>query len=206
MNYEADDLKRIEQVKAFYKRNGRPPTVKEMLPANDLPWHSVARRHFGSHNNLLRAAGVPVRVSNWNKSHGEKPGPPPNPPRYTKWTEEAILEALRSFHEEFGRLPLESDHANRRLPARATVRRHFATFNDAVRAAGLTPRRSKGSQPGRVWRRDQKPIRREQFESWRYDDRKGEHASIKEQKINPNPKNEEERDFALQRVFEKRSG
>jgi hypothetical protein len=65
--------------------------------------------------------------------------------RPTEWTRETIIDAIRDFHADTGRVPASTDFdAPNYLPALTTVRRHFASLRDANKAAEL---------PLAAWRR-----------------------------------------------------
>jgi hypothetical protein len=53
------------------------------------------------------------------------------------WTPERIIEALRSFHAEHGRLPRRKELRAPLLPAWPALKREFGGFSQAVEAAGL---------------------------------------------------------------------
>lgn len=60
------------------------------------------------------------------------------------WTPELVCQALRDHADADGTPPLAEDwmHATRDTPGYTTVKRLFGGWNQAVRAAGLEPRRN----------------------------------------------------------------
>jgi hypothetical protein len=79
--------------------------------------------------------------------------------RPTEWTRETIIDAIRDFHADTGRVPASTDFdAPNYLPALTTVRRHFASLRDANKAAEL---------PLAAWRRIREEIDSEDIrEKW----------------------------------------
>lgn len=67
------------------------------------------------------------------------------------WTPERVTSAIVSFFIEHGRAPTSNDwkRTNGKHPARNQVAGRFGTFNAAVRAAGLTPRKVGERRAGR---------------------------------------------------------
>jgi hypothetical protein len=64
-----------------------------------------------------------------------------------KWTETAIIDALRAWHQKHGRTPTARDwmHAAERHPDHSVVKFRFGNWTTAVRAAGLVPVRDGGN-------------------------------------------------------------
>ena len=55
-------------------------------------------------------------------------------------TDEELLNELKRFEKEFGRVPTQKDFENREgYPNRKTFANHFGSFNNALRLAGITP-------------------------------------------------------------------
>lgn len=113
----------VDALRAFARREGRPPSVADSSGNPALPSQGTAERHFGSWRAALAAAGLPVTP--WRR------------PRATRWTREAMIAAIRGFHDARGRWP-QRRHFERReegLPARSTVQRMFGSVGAGVRTA-----------------------------------------------------------------------
>ena len=69
-----------------------------------------------------------------------------------RWTPETIVYAITLWYRKHSRTPLTSewDQAGENHPSRQTVARVFGSWNEAMQAAGFTPRpRGRGSRAGR---------------------------------------------------------
>lgn len=99
---------------------GRPPTEQEMNEHGRFSARTYERR-FGSWNDGLRAAGLPVQ-------------------RYRTLSDDDLLDELRRLADTVGRPPTcaemrEDGHFN---PSTYAMR--FGSWNDGLRAAGLSAR------------------------------------------------------------------
>jgi hypothetical protein len=107
----------------FARDHGHAPTGPQFRTIDDAPAPNTVAAHFGSWNAALDAAGVG------------------RPPPRLRWEHSTILAALRAWHAEHGRRPQARDFAHAedraRWPNPGTVARHFGSWNNAVRAAGL---------------------------------------------------------------------
>lgn len=93
------------------------------------PPASVGRIVFGGWGVMLEAAGVGANKPSWEP--------------------DAILAALRAYREEFGRAPAkqELEWPPPGYPSSRTVRRHFGSFTEGLRVAGLQPRGPRRWEP-----------------------------------------------------------
>jgi hypothetical protein len=103
---------------------GRPPTDRELRARRDLPPPTAYRKHFGSWNAALEAAGLETRR------------------RRPDYGDEQLLEALRGLAAELGRPPTRREMSARRdLPSHMAYVNRFGRWSDALEAAGLEPDR-----------------------------------------------------------------
>lgn len=134
-------LARFKEWEALY---GEPPTAVQwgrqvegsqgrgVMGARRWPHVGAVRREFGSWNKGLAAAGFEARKK-WHSKKSQK--------RTRKqWTNESIIECIRTWHEEHGWPPTQGDwHKNEKYPSVHIVARRFGTWNKAIEAAGLKP-------------------------------------------------------------------
>lgn len=157
---EARGVAILDAIRRWTDRYGEPPRLADWEPSRarkqgqewraqrfergDWPSARVVRSHFGTMSLAIRAAGLPAR------------GGPCRTRRHLT-SSETVLEALRAWHARYGESPTMTDWDPARArhegqdwrvaryyegdwPSIATVRHHFGTLNQAVRAAGLAPR------------------------------------------------------------------
>jgi DNA-directed RNA polymerase specialized sigma24 family protein len=70
------------------------------------------------------------------------------------WNADMVLDAIRRFHQRTGRAPRFRDaEGNPTMPSPNTARRHFGTWREAVRAAGLEP--AYGTRRVQAWTQEE---------------------------------------------------
>jgi hypothetical protein len=105
---------------------GRSPLVRDLRNRPNLPAPSTYRERFGSWSAVLRAAGL---------KHCQSRGD-------LVYSDEYLLDALRALAAELGRSPTSNEMLARPdLPASGTYAHRFGSWNAALEAAGLEPRR-----------------------------------------------------------------
>jgi hypothetical protein len=110
-------------LRRFAANVGRPPTAREWARNGDEhPSASMVSDVFGSWNEAVRSAGLA-------------------PARHGRWTKDEICAAMRRLADELGRPPAAGDlgRCGGRDPGRTTIRRHYGSLANALRAAGLDP-------------------------------------------------------------------
>jgi len=122
---------------AWAAEHGRAPSFADWKyadPAGRRPTASTVRDHFGSWLAGLTSAGLEARSS---------------APK-SRWTREAIIEAIRAHHARTGQAPSRRGWAEKSdaHPWPATVVAVCGSWSDAIREAGFEPAR-----PGRPRRR-----------------------------------------------------
>jgi len=111
---------------------GRPPTVQELLARPGLPAPAAYVNRFGSWSSALEAAGLETIYR--------------RPPAYT---DEQLLQALRDLAAKLGRTPTGREmQARRDLPSPRTCQIRFGSWNRALEAAGLEPKRRRRPKRG----------------------------------------------------------
>lgn len=121
----------VEAMRQFQRENRYWPRPSDWAVASESsPTHRTVRIRFGSWQAALHAAAGPKL-----KNGDEVSVRPPK----KKWTREQIVKALRSFVEEFGKVPTPKDlnPPPPGYPWVGTVRQNFSSLPDALRASGL---------------------------------------------------------------------
>lgn len=117
------DEEMLEALRNFYKENGNSISYVAYEQSGKIPSASVIRNRFGSWNEALRKANLPL---NQNKS--------------TMFTEQQMIDALRrvaSCVPSVLSQKLYKTHSFSYEPSVITIRRHFGTWNKALKKAGL---------------------------------------------------------------------
>ncbi|MCY9308676.1 hypothetical protein MOF23_06765 [Bacillus inaquosorum] len=105
----------IEALQHKAKELGRLPKGREIKQ-----WATI-RNHFGSFHKGLEVAGLI-----------------PNNTRKKPYTKESLIEILRQKADELGRSPKAKE-----VKQKAIIIKHFGSFNDGLKAAGLTPNQTR---------------------------------------------------------------
>lgn len=112
----------LAALRAYAAEFGKPPAKQELeRPPTGYPSSRTVRRHFGSFTAGLKAAGLQ--------------------PREKRWSEEAIIEAMREFERETDLWPRYTDWAVacEDWPSAATVYNRFGNWQAALDIAMSDP-------------------------------------------------------------------
>lgn len=113
MGKKYSDEELLEILREAERVLGRPPKSREIKQKQTIV------KRFGSYSEALKVAGItPVREGS----------------RTIPYTEEQLIKILQQFAIKFGRTPRRVD-----IKEYNSIRRCFGSFNDGLRAAGLTP-------------------------------------------------------------------
>jgi hypothetical protein len=108
----------LAALRSYMAEFGEPPAKQELeWPPTGYPSSRTVRRHFGSFTAGLKAAGLQ--------------------PREKRWSEEAIVEAMREFERETDLWPRSSDWtvACEDWPSASTVYNRFGSWQAALAIA-----------------------------------------------------------------------
>lgn len=126
-------LKIIENIQQFYTEHGRIPRYKDFIDSKGKypnPFKIV--KEFGSWNRAIQQAGF----LNTQKA----------------WTKEEIIQAVKNFYSQEGRLPRNRDFiaSNGKYPSPPKVVREFGSWNQAIKEAGFIP-----TQIHKIWTKEE---------------------------------------------------
>ncbi len=114
VNIKYSDEYLLDSLITFRKEKGRNPTYR------DIAHSSTMVRRFGSWNNSLKLADLDTRDSK------------------NRYSNEELLNIMRTFREEKGRNPTTDDFIhNPKYPSFTTYQSHFGSWKDALIKAGL---------------------------------------------------------------------
>lgn len=100
--------------------------VRRLLAEGDLTQQQIAERTNTTQSYVSTIRGRASRVA----------------PSMEGWTDQRILDALRRWAQRHGRPPSYDECGqDPRLPSGTVLTRHFGAYRDALRAAGLRPKR-----------------------------------------------------------------
>lgn len=115
------DNELLEYLRQFYEENGRVP---EQLDFNNLiyPTYKTYQFRFGSWNSAIEIAGL------WNKRA-----------KKIKYTNNELLEYLKQFYEDNGRIPtMENDFTNNpEYPGHSIYCERFGNWSNVLKLVGL---------------------------------------------------------------------
>lgn len=119
----------LERGRQLAKKIGRTPTLADLIEDSkgSQRWKHVILTTFGTWNKYVKMLGLKP-----NTAHKGTPGKAP--PRYH---DEELLEYLKIFFDENGKLPTETDFKRKLLPPSETYRRRFGSIPKARALAGL---------------------------------------------------------------------
>lgn len=117
----------LTHLTALAKKLDHSPTFKEFETEYGGKYVGAITRTFGSWNGAKRIAGLTLSKSGSSVPHNR-----------SMYTDEVLLEYLRSFHKEKGTLPTYGDWNRGFLPSYYLYRHRFGGIEKARRAAGLS--------------------------------------------------------------------
>jgi len=116
--YTKDQI--VEEIRVFYDKNGRAPMCDDFKKKNGHISRAAVEKYFGSWNNAIKEAGLNVN-------------------RMNNTTEEELLNYLKLFEKEYGRIPTSEDlHSGDfiKYPAMGQYIRRFGSLEKAKKLVG----------------------------------------------------------------------
>lgn len=117
------DEQLLNYLRRFFEKKGRTPIEEEFVNNPEFPSFGTYQNRFGSWNCAIIKAGLDINFGG-NKGN--------------KYKDEEMISSLRKFSKEYRRVPTEEDLTdNPDYPSYITYLRHFGTWNNALKKAGL---------------------------------------------------------------------
>lgn len=129
MKYTDEEL--LNSLKLFYKEFGYRPSQRDCVKTDLLKGKNTYCNRFGTWNKALEAADLL-----------DKPAKTKSPPS-NKITDSELIDYLTTFLSEQGRPPTAKDTENYNMPSARTYCNRFGTWNKALEAANIQPRKNK---------------------------------------------------------------
>lgn len=118
----------LEVIRRAHDHYGHTPTLREFETLMSCRYREPIKRTFGGWNKAVIQAGL--------RLHTGKMGAPKGVPR-VRYTDEELLDYLRVFYQENGRIPTAGDCNRGLLPSYESYRGHFGSFPEARKKAGI---------------------------------------------------------------------
>lgn len=114
----------LQALREYYKEYNKTPSTREFDSDKKYPNTVTYKRYFGSWNNALELAGLPLKQ--------RKPKVP--------YTKEYMLDCIKAYIQKYKKIPttLEFD-VDKEFPCAATVVKYCGSWENAIREAGYTP-------------------------------------------------------------------
>lgn len=122
IKHQYTDNELLNLLKLFVEENERIPMQKDFDNDPRYPGSKTYYMHFGSWNNALILAGLSIRKRDNKKVY----------------TEEELLNFLKTFYEKNNRVPTKDDFTNNsEYPNCGTYRKRFGSWNNALKQVGM---------------------------------------------------------------------
>lgn len=117
------DNELLNYLKDFYEKNGRVPVASDFKNNPEYPNVDTYRKRFGSWSKALILVGMDI----YKKVRRNK-----------IYTDDELLNYLKDFYEENGRIPVKNDFENNPgYPGFSTYQKRFGSWNKALKLVGL---------------------------------------------------------------------
>lgn len=113
--------KLLYHLKRFKDENGRTPVASDFKNNPKYPSIDTYQKRFSSWSQALLLAGIDKAVR-----------------RNKIYTDDELLNYMKEFYEENGRIPVKNDFVNNPgYPGFSTYQKHFGSWNNALKLVGL---------------------------------------------------------------------
>lgn len=114
----------LELLQNYYKEHNNTPSTREFDSDKKYPNVVTYKRHFGSWNNALELAGLPLKQ--------RKPK--------TKYSKEYMITCIKNYIQKYKKIPIQKEFdADKDFPSATTVVKYCGSWEAAIREAGYTP-------------------------------------------------------------------
>jgi len=109
----------IDLLRKRYRKTGKSPICNELCTLKDIPYHGIFVSSFGSWNNALTEAGLPINRKN-------------------KYSKKELIEFLQRLYRKTKKSPSSKIlKAVKNSPNFLVFRKYFGSWNNALKAAGI---------------------------------------------------------------------
>lgn len=126
------DVDLINKLIWFKNKHSRIPRSRDCRSENDMPDDSIYFKRFGSFNNAIEMAGLPISKKHPNKNR--------------TYTDEQLFDFIKKCSKKIGHIPTVSEyvvHREKGYPTLNTFLYRFGKFEKALEQSGIKFSRTK---------------------------------------------------------------
>lgn len=114
----------LDLLQSYYTEHNKTPSTREFNSNKEYPNAVTYKRHFGSWNNALELAGLPVKQ--------RKPE--------VAYNKDYMLSCIKSYIHKYKKIPIQQEFdADKDFPSSITVVKYCGSWEQAIKDAGFTP-------------------------------------------------------------------
>lgn len=118
------DEQLLQLLKTYYKEHNKTPSTREFDSDSKYPNTVTYKRHFGSWNNALELAGLPLKQRRPKVSYNK----------------DYMLTCIKAYVQKYNKIPTQVEfNADKNFPSAVTVVKYCGSWEAAILEAGYTP-------------------------------------------------------------------
>ena len=114
----------LQLLQEYYKEHNKTPSTREFDSDKKYPNTVTYKRHFGSWNNALDLAGLPLKQ--------RKPK--------VQYSKEYMLSCIKAYVQKYKKIPIQAEfNADKNFPSAVTVVKYCGSWENAILESGYIP-------------------------------------------------------------------